>query len=160
MSINFSSTSPAAPSGYSLVIPQNDGAGNESFAYASSATVNTVVDLTAQTANVGTTTIVSAPATGRYRVSGYIIITTVASTGSATSTLPSIVFGWTDPDNSTSQTFTITGGATTNTLTTYALGDAFISAKTSTNITYATTGYASNTSAQMQYALHIVLEAI
>jgi hypothetical protein len=161
MSVNFNSTVPSIPGGNTAVTFQTDGAGNVSAYLASSSTINTVVDLTAQSANVGTTTIVSAPATGRYRLSGYIIVTTVASTGSATSTLPSIVFGWTDPDNSTSQTFTITAALPNgNSLTTYALGSAFISAKTSTNISYATTSYASNTASQMQYSLHIVLEAV
>jgi hypothetical protein len=158
MSINFSTTSPAAPAGNINVTPQNDGAGNQSFYVPSSPTINTVIDLTAQNANIGSTLIVSAPATGRYRVSGYAIVTTVASTGAATSTLPSIVIGWTDPDNSTSQTLTLTPTNSGNVLTTYQQAIGFISAKTATNINYSTTGYASNTASQMQYALHIVLE--
>jgi len=161
MSINFSSTTPNPPAGNVNVVPQNDGAGNQSFYVPSSATVNTTVDLTAQSADISSTAIVSAPATGRYRLSGYIIVTTVASTGAATSTLPNIVFGWTDPDNSTSQTATIiVASASGNLLTTYGQGSVFISAKTATNINYSTSGYASNTATQMKFSLHIVLEAI
>jgi hypothetical protein len=158
MSINFSSTTPAAPAGSVLVVPQNDGAGNQSFYVPSSAPVLTTVDLTAQDANIGTTTIVSAPATGRYRVSVYTIVTTPDG---ASSTLPSVVIGWTDPDNATSQTFTLTATAPTgNTKTTYAEIVVVISATTSTNISYATTSYASGTPTAMKYALHLVLEQI
>lgn len=116
------------------------------------------VDLTAQTANIGSTTLYAVPSTGAglYRISAYWIVTSVGTT----STLPSLVLGWTDRDNSTAQsTTTAPGTPTGNTLTTLAGLSSVISAKASTNLTYQTTNYASTGSA-MQYALRIKVEAL
>jgi hypothetical protein len=115
------------------------------------------VDLTAQTANVGSTTLYAVPASGAgvYRVSCYVIVTSVGTT----STLPSCVIGWTDKDNSVVQSFTLTPTNTGNTTTTFQQATMVLDGKASTNITYSTTGYASTGSA-MQYAIHIKVEAL
>lgn len=113
------------------------------------------VDLPGQTANIGSTLLYAVPATGAgtYKVTVYIIVTTVGTT----STMPNIVIGFTDKDNNTVQSvpFTVTNAG--NTLTTLAVNSLPISVKASTNINYSTTGYAS-TGTAMQYALHIKLE--
>jgi hypothetical protein len=157
MSVNLSSTTPAAPSGNTLVQFQTDGSGNVS-AYIAAATelVGDSIDLTGQTANISSTTLVTSPS-GRYRISAYIIVTTVDG---ASSTLPSVVITWNDGDNGQAQTFTLTPTATGNLLTTLEQGSMFISAGSSANIDFSTTGYASGTPATMHYALHIRVEQL
>jgi hypothetical protein len=115
------------------------------------------VDLLAQTANIGSTTLYAVPALGAglYRVSCYAIVTSVGTT----STLPTCTIGWTDKDNSTVQTLNLTATSTGNALTTFTQGTMVLDGKASTNITYSTTGYASSGSA-MQYAIHIKVEAL
>jgi hypothetical protein len=112
-------------------------------------------DATAQTADIGTTSLDAAPVTGRYRVSAYIIVTTVGTT----STLPSIVLTWNDADSGQTQTLTLTPTNAGNALTTLQFNDAFISANVSAPIAFSTTGYAS-TGTPMQFAIHITLEAL
>jgi hypothetical protein len=104
------------------------------------------------------------PQTAMVAVDVSAIITIVASTGAATSTLPSIVITWTDGNNSTTQTATVSAGntldagaggsATTNSLTTRAQAHVNCYAKTGTAITISTTGYASNTASQMTYVVN------
>lgn len=132
----------------------NDGSGNLFWS------TKGVIDLTAQSADVGAATLYSVPASGAglYRVTAYIIVTTVASTGAATSTLPSVVITWTDSDNSTSQTKTLTATNGGNLLTSYEQALMVVDAKASTTIQYSTSGYASDTASQMQYAVHIRAE--
>jgi hypothetical protein len=128
------------------------------------------VDLTAQTAAVGTTTLYAVPAAGagQYRVSWDAKVTTAATTGSATSTLGALTIVYTDPD-SVVQTITcaaqiaagtIATTSTGNSTTTVLLGvPLLLNCKASTNITYAM-AYASNTANQMAYNLHIKCEAL
>lgn len=158
MSVNFSDTTPAAPAGSTNLKWQTDGSGNVS-GYITSAVelIGSGFDATAQTANIGATTLVAAPVTGRYRISGYIIVTTVDG---ASSTLPSIVITWKDANNGQSQTFSLTPTNAGNTLTTFQFNDAFISADVSAPIQFSTTGYASGTPATMQYAIHITVEKL
>lgn len=158
MSVNFSNTVPAAPTGSTNVTFQNDGSGNVS-AYITSAVELTGngFDATAQTANIGTTNLIATPTNGRYRVSGYIIVTTADG---ASSTLPSIVLTWNDVDNGQAQTLTLTPTSTGNTLTTLEFNDAFLSVAASAALAFSTTGYASGTPATMQYAIHITVEKL
>lgn len=158
MSVNLSNTTPAAPAGSTNVTFQTDGAGNVS-AYVTAAVelTGSGFDATAQTANIGTTTLVAAPVTGRYRISGYIIVTLVDG---ASSTLPSIGITWKDANNGQGQTFTLTPTDSGNLLTTVHFNDAFISADVSAPIQFSTTGYASGTPATMQYAIHITVEKL
>jgi hypothetical protein len=162
MSVNFSNTVPAAPAGNTNVLWQNDGSGNISAYVPTGASIVTSasVDLTAQAANVGATTLLAATASGFYRVCSYAVVTQVPSTSS---TLPKVTITWTDPNNSTGETKDITGtvaGAPANALTDYAQGVLVFNAKTGTNIQYATSGYASVGGTAMQYALSIRLEKL
>lgn len=160
MATNFNDTTPAAPSNGVNVKWQTDGSGNNSAYIPAVAQeiVSASLDLTAQSANITTATLYTPSASGLYRVSAYIIVTTVASTGAGTSTLPSVTIGWTDKDNSTAQTLVLTPTNAGNLLTTYQQASCVIDALTAVAITYATGSYASNTASQMQYALHIRIE--
>ena len=158
MSVNLSSTTPAAPAGSTNVAFQTDGSGNVSaYITSSSELTGDSVDLTAQTANIAAANLIASP-NGLYRVSVYSVVTTVASTGAATSTLPAVVIAWDDADNGQPQSFTLTPTNTGNFLTTLQEAAMIISAGTSAALTYATTGYASDTASQMQYAVHIRVE--
>lgn len=159
MSINFSNTTPAAPSGKTLITFQTDGQGNFS-GYTSTATelIGDGVDLTGQTADVGSATLVASPANGLYRISITIIVTVVDG---ASSTLPDVVITYADQDNGQTQTLTLVPSTPNgNTLTTLAEGDMIVSAGSTANITYATSGYASGTPNTMTFALHIRVEAM
>lgn len=125
------------------------------------------VDLTAQTAAVGTTTLYAVPSTGagQYRIAWDAKITTAAGTSS---TLGPLTITYTDPDG---VVLTITADAhgsagadvtslTANTTTTVLLGTPMLlNCKASTNIQYSF-GYASNAANAMNYNLHIRLEAM
>lgn len=123
-------------------------------------------DQTAQQANIGSTTLYAVPASGAgmYRVSCYLVVTQAATN---TSTLPSCQISFTDNDTSVAGLgpYTITGTNTGNSLGASnsipalpAAESAVLNAKASTNITYDTTGYASNGATPMQYAIHVKLE--
>ena len=114
------------------------------------------------------TTLYSAPASGRYRVSAYIIVTSADPTSS---TLPAVVLSWNDADSGVTQSLTLTSAVPSslsppvgNSTTTFAQANAIISALSGTAITYSTVGYATNTtsppSGKMSYSLHVVLEAL
>ena len=154
MSSNFNSTVPAAPAGGTNVIFQTDGAGNDSAYVPGFAPV----DLTAQVANISATNLLtSLAASARFRISVYAVVTVVDG---ASSTLPSVTISWTDADNVTVQSVTVTPTNSGNLLTTLQSADLVISAAITTNVTYATAGYASGTPATMNYALHIVTEKL
>lgn len=119
-------------------------------------------DFTLQNANIAATTLLATAATGfagpgHYEIDGYIVVTTVDGTSS---TLPSIVIQWTDQDNSTVLSLTLTPTNAGNVLTTYQTGIARLSVKASTNIQFSTTGYASSVAGTMKYALHLRLRFI
>ena len=167
MSINFGST-PAAPSGSTNVVWQNDASGNASAYVPTSSSVANKVDLTAQTAAVSATNLVVLPATSRYRISAYLKVTTPATTGAATSTLGGVTITYADGTDSVSQSVlmrmqTETGAsATTNTgnaTTSVLSGELVVYVHSGTAIQYAI-AYASNTSAQMQYEAHLAAEQI
>ena len=155
MSVNLSNTTPAAPTGGTNIIWQTDGQGNVS-GYVQSAVelVGDGIDLTAQTANVGPNTLVATPS-GYYRISAYIVVTTVDG---ASSTLPSLTITWNDQDNGQAQSFVLTPTNAGNLLTTLEQSDMIVSAGSSATIDYETSGYASGTPATMQYAVHIRIE--
>ena len=127
------------------------------------------VNLTAQTAAVGTTTLYAVPASaGQYRLSWNAKITTAATTGAATSTLGALTIVYTDPDGvaitltsaAAIAAGTIATTSTANTTGTVLIGvPQLLNCKASTNVTYAF-AYASNTSNEMVYNLHIVLERL
>jgi hypothetical protein len=115
------------------------------------------VDLTAQTANIGATTMYAVPGggAGMYRAVVYAIVTQAATTSS---TLPKIQITWTDKDSSTVQTVDATVLNSGNTLTTVEGGSVPMSVAASTNVQYTATGLATSGATALQYALHIKLE--
>jgi hypothetical protein len=159
MAVNLSTTTPAAPTGSVNVVFQTDGSGNVSGSVPASAVelVADNVDLTGQNANISATNIIASANQALYRVSAYIIVTTVDGTSS---TLPSVAIGWTDNDNGQTQSFTLTPTNTGNTLTTFQEAVMILSSQAAAAITYATASYASHTPGTMKYALHIRLEQI
>jgi len=158
MSVNFSNTTPAAPSGSTNVTFQTDGSGNVS-AYITSAVELTGngFDGTLQSADISLTDLITSPTDGLYRVTAYIIVTTVDG---ASSTLPKITMSWNDQDNGQAQTFDITPTNSGNLLTTFEQSDAFLSISSSGPLQFQTSGYASGTPATMQFAIHIRVEQL
>ena len=125
----------------------------------------TAVDLTAQSADVGTTTIVTPSSNGFYRISGYIVLTRAASGGSPSSTLPNLIFAYTDADSGSGEAANITATSTANTVGTIgppiaspAPAQLTFYAKSGVAITYHTNLYASSGTTSMQFAVHIRLE--
>jgi hypothetical protein len=126
-----------------------------------------VVDLTAQTAAVGTTTLYTVPALGQgqYRISWNAKVTTAAG---VSSTLGALTIVYTDPDG-VAQTITcgaqtsagaIATTSATNTTAAVLLGiPMLLNCKLSTVISYAM-AYASNAANAMNYNLHIRLESL
>lgn len=158
MSTNWNDTTPAAPANHTNVAFQTDGSGNASAYVPTAANHLTGVDLIAQAANISATDFVAAAdaQNGVYRISIIIQLTQAATTSS---TLPSVVITWTDEDNSTLQTFTLTAASpSANSLTTYAQATLVVNAKVSFAIQYATSSYASSGGTPMQYALNLHAE--
>jgi len=112
-------------------------------------------DNTAQTANIGTTNLVSSASVGLYRVNGFACVTTAAT---SSSTLPSIIIAWTDADSSQAMTFTLTNQNTSNVKTAIESGFLVINAKASTAISYSTSGYATSGATSMKYSVHLRME--
>lgn len=116
------------------------------------------INTTGLTGNVSIATLYAVPASGAgmYRVSVFAVETVA---GSISSTLPRTEITFTDVDANTSITINATATSTANTVGTANQGQVVMNVKASTNIQYATTGYASN-AAGMTYAIHIRLEAL
>lgn len=118
-------------------------------------------DLTAQSAAIGATTLVSAPATGVYRINWSATITTRDGATSVLGGTNGFQVIYTSPTDSVVKT-TVSGNSTTsaaNTTGTAVGGSIVIYAKTGTNIQYQY-DYTSATPGQMVYELHITLEAL
>lgn len=122
-----------------------------------------VIDLATQAANIGTTTAYAVPASGGglYRIQVYAPLTQAAS---VSSTMVSVVLGWTDKNNNTAVTFTMASSSPTanaiSATNTTVYGSFLLNIKASTNITYQTTSYASSGGTVMQYALAISIEKL
>lgn len=117
------------------------------------------VDLTAQTAAITATTLISAPATGMYRVSWSATITTAGTTSILGGTNGFQVV-YTSPTDSVVKT-TVPGLSVTsaaNTTGTAVGGSIIVYAKTGTNIQYQYDYTSSGTA--MTYELHIKLERL
>jgi hypothetical protein len=111
------------------------------------------VDITTQTASIGSTPIyLSAIPEGTYRISYYAQVTVPASSSSSLQ----VTLGWTS--NGVAQSFVGTA-MTTNSTTTIQDATKFIHVDANTPITYATT-YASVGATSMQYLLSVVLEQV
>jgi hypothetical protein len=157
MSINMNDLLPAAPAGGTNVHFQRDVAGNVSAYMTTPASILAAQDLTLQTANISATTLFPTPPIGMYRVSVYIVQTQAATTSG---TLPSVVVVFTDGDTSVTETLTVTTTSTANTVGTQAQGRASFYAKSTADITFSTTGYASVGATPLAYAVHIRLESL
>lgn len=118
------------------------------------------VNLTGQTADLSASAL-TVSATGWYRVSWQIILTTAASTSS---TLPTVAIFWTDPDSSVEHDdnggFTDPISSSANTVGLYVAGFLMVYAKTGTTIAYTTTGYASSGGTAMQYSFRLNAEKV
>lgn len=115
---------------------------------------------TAQVANLNAgaaLTLLTAPATGLYRVVIYSIITQAATTSS---TLPSNTIGWTDPTSSVAQTFAASATSTANNTTTHVQNEITVYAKTGTAITLTQAGYTSVGATAMQFTIAATVEAL
>ncbi|PYU66606.1 MAG: hypothetical protein DMG49_21605 [Acidobacteria bacterium] len=129
------------------------------------------IDITNQNANQGASTFYTTPSSGgagMYRVSAYVVLTTVDA---VSSTLPNVQIVFTDQNTNTTITMDATpilAGAgmgqtaalTNNTVGTAVSGVIAISVGGGTVIQYQTAGYASNTPGTMKYAMHLKLEAL
>lgn len=125
------------------------------------------VDLTAQTAAKATTTLYTPTATGLFRISVYLQVTTAGSVSSVLGGTGGVVITYNDGDGNVAQTDTValmtTAGAIAinaagNTTATNLTGSIVIYARTGVAIQYAI-GYTSAGTA-MQYAAHLKLEAL
>ena len=115
--------------------------------------VNGVVNLTAQSAAITATALVTASVASLWRVSYYAKVTTAAS---SSSTIGTITIGWTDGDDFTAQT-AVSASSSANTTTTVLQGSVIVEAAAATAITYAM-AYASSGGTPMQYSLHLTAE--
>jgi hypothetical protein len=123
------------------------------------------VNLTAQSAAVGTTTLYTPGISNMYCVNIYLKVTRAATTSS---TLGAVTIGFTDPTDSVAQSVTVQLGRTDgnsgstyigNNTTTVLQGKCIIHAKNGVAITYAI-GYTSSGATTMQYKATIRLEEI
>lgn len=126
------------------------------------------VDLTAQGAAVGSTTIYTPAATGMFRVSIYLQVTRAATTSSVLGGATGVVVTYNDGDGNVAQSDTAalatTAGAIAitsagNTTATNLTGSMVIYARTGVAIQYAI-GYTSVGLTSMQYAAHLKIEAL
>jgi len=119
-----------------------------------------VLSLKGQNDNIAATTLFDSKASMLVRVTVYRVLTTVDA---VSSTLPQVTIGWTDADNSTALTVTVVttnAGNTKATFGTSSQGSIVINKKGGVDVTYATTGYLSNTANAMQYSLYITVEEL
>lgn len=103
---------------------------------------------------------------GTYKANCYVILTTVDG---SSSTLPKCQVVFTDADTTNSHTQDVTATSTANTadtigpapaVTAQLPGGGAFHVAPSTAISIDTTGYASNTSGQMKYAIHFTLQYV
>lgn len=122
-------------------------------------------DQTGKTAAIAATTLVTPTATGRFRISAYLKVTTAATTSS---TLGGVTITFTDGADSVAQSILMammskTGTMETsdsgNTTTTTMSGSLFVYAKAAVAIQYAV-AYVSSGATPMAYEVHITCEAM
>jgi len=158
MAIAFSDSTPAAPAGSTNVIWAQDTGGNVSASTLTAPVLSPELALTGQGADVPTTVLVaSIPTTARYRVTAYVVVTTVDA---VSSTLPAVIISWTDGDNVQAETDFLIASNTGNTLTTSGSGTLLINADALNSIAVSTLGYASNTPSEMKFSLYCDIELL
>lgn len=128
-------------------------------------------DLTAQSAAVAATTIYTPAASGMFRVSVVLQVTTAASTSSVLGGTTGVVITYTEPDGSVAQSVIMAlddqggsvvspaSGNTNNTTAASSHGQLVIDAKTGVAVQYAI-GYTSIGVTPMQYSAHLKIEAL
>lgn len=128
-------------------------------------------DLTAQSAAVAATTIYTPAASGMFRVSVVLQVTTASSTSSVLAGTTGVVITYTEPDGSVAQSVIMAlddqggsvvspaSGNTNNTTGASSHGQLTIYAKTGVAIQYAI-GYTSVGVTPMQYSAHLKVEAL
>ena len=119
-------------------------------------------DLTAQSAAITATTLLSAPQTGMYKVSWSATITTASDISSVLGGTNGFQVIYTSPTDSVAKT-TVSGNSVTssaNTTGTAVGGVEVIYAKTGTNIQFSYGYTDSHTSTAMVFELHISVEAL
>ncbi len=143
------------------------GTGNTGWGQVVTSISGAAVDLTAQVAAKTATTIYTPAATGMYRISVYLQVTTAASISSVLGGTTGVVISYNDGDGNVAQTDTValrtTAGAIAlnaagNTTATNLNGDIVIYAKAGVAVQYAI-DYTS-TGTAMAYSAHLRLEAL
>lgn len=147
----------AAPIDLSLLTPVFAG---PAFSVTNVPFVVARINLTAQAANVGVTTLYAVPTSGAYRVSMYRMVSQAAT---VSSTAPSVNFTWTDPDFVGATTITSIATNSANTVATGALDwngnfSSTVNAQAGTLLQYSASGYASSGATPMQFSLHLRVE--
>lgn len=126
---------------------------------AAAAAVAGSVNLTAQQANIASTTLVTPTANGYYRFSCYVVLTQVATTSS---TLPACAVGYTDADSSVVESFAYSQLSTSNSLgATGGIAAGAVPtffAKSGVPISFNVNSYASVGATPMQFSVRVRLE--
>src|SRR5208337_4804755 len=120
------------------------------------------VDLTAQTAAISATTLISAPATGMYRISWVADITTISDGTSVLGGTNGFQAIYTSPTDTVVKT-TVVGDSITsaaNTTGTTTSGSLMVYAKATTNIQYSFDYTSVQTTTKMAFELHVKLERL
>lgn len=151
------------------VLLTNPSAGNVAIAVQNVVTRAAAIDLTAQSAAIGTTTLFTAGVSGaaQYQLNWNAKVTTAATTSS---TLGGLTISWTDPDGVVqtvlapathgSSPATLVQTETGNTPTTWLIGVPLtLNVANSSSVTYAF-AYVSSGATAMQYNLHLRLSQL
>jgi hypothetical protein len=158
MASNFNNTTPAAPAGFTNIIWQTDGAGNDS-AYVATSGAEVYKSLSAGlTANFNSgspQTLFTPTVAAAYRISWTQAIVVA---GSVSSTFPSLTLGWTDV-GSIARTKTLVATSAVNTTAVESDGSAIIYTNNATAVTVTSASYASS-AAGMTYSLAITAELL
>lgn len=167
MAFNFSDSVPAAPAGTINVKWQVDGSGDIS-AYVPSAPILASADLTGQTAAIAATTLFTPSATGFYRISAYLKVTTPDGVASILGGASGLTITYTDGTDSVAQSVVaqLANQAGTaaivnagNTTTSVLQGTVNIYALTAVAVQYAV-GYTSTTPGAMAFEVRLRAEKL
>lgn len=155
MSLNFTSSTPAIPSGGAGVTWQTDGLGNFS-AYVTAAPIAASISLTAQAAAITPTTLlaVGAGGAGVYQISYVATITQAATASSALGGANGLQLVYTNLSDSVSKTSQPGPISAINTTSVSVSGCVIANVLASTTIQYQF-GYVSSGVTVMQYDLNI-----
>jgi hypothetical protein len=162
MAINLNGVTPAAPSGSTNVLWQEDASGNVSAYVAGSPTFlspSPLVTLATQGAAQTNTALFTPTASGLYRISFYAKVTRAATSSSTLGGATGFSVTFTDATDSTASVIATTsnvGSAVNagNLLTSAASGSLIINALTGVAVTFSY-GYTSSGATTMQYEMQV-----